>query len=40
LSVTLADVQGALAGNQVLIELLRYRHYMGKSKWDDRYGLW
>ena len=38
LSVTLAEVQGALASDQVLIELLRYRHYMGKNKWEPRYG--
>ena len=38
LSVTLAQVQGALAGDQVLVELLRYGHYMGKNKWEDRYG--
>ena len=38
LSVTLAQVQGALAGDQVLVELLRYTHYMGKKKWETRYG--
>ncbi len=38
LSVTVAQVQGALAGDQVLVELLRYRHYMGKNKWETRYG--
>ena len=38
LSVTLAQVQGALAGDQVLVELLRYKHYMGKNKWETRYG--
>ena len=38
LSVTLAQVQGALAGDQVLVELLRYGHYMGKEKWETRYG--
>ncbi len=37
LSVTLAEVQGALA-DQVLVELLRYRHYIGKNKFEDRYG--
>jgi hypothetical protein len=31
-------VQGALAGDQVLVELLRYRHYMGRNKWETRYG--
>ena len=38
LSVTLAQVQGALAGDQVLVELLRYRHYLGKNNWETRYG--
>ena len=38
MSVTLAQVQGALAGDQVLVELLRYGHYMGKNKWENRYG--
>ena len=38
LSVTLAEVQGSLAGDQVLVELLRYRHYMGKNKLETRYG--
>jgi tetratricopeptide (TPR) repeat protein len=38
LSVNLAQVQGALAGEQVLIELLRYNHYLGKNKWEKRYG--
>jgi tetratricopeptide (TPR) repeat protein len=38
LSVTLAEVQGSLATDQVLVELLRYRHYMGKNKFEDHYG--
>ena len=38
LSVTLAQVQGALAGDQALVELLRYGHYMGNNKWEPRYG--
>ena len=38
LSVTVAQVQGALAGDQVLVELLRYRHYMGRNKWETHYG--
>jgi hypothetical protein len=38
LSVTLAEVQDALASDQVLVELLRYRQYMGKNKWEKRYG--
>ena len=27
-----AQVQGALAGDQVLVELLRYTHYLGKNE--------
>jgi tetratricopeptide (TPR) repeat protein len=38
LSVSLAQVQGALAGDQVLVELLRYNHYLGKNEWERRYG--
>ena len=38
LSVTLAEVQGALAGDQVLVELLRYSHYLGRNEWETRYG--
>ena len=38
LSVTIANVQGSLAADQVLVELLRYRHYIGKNKFEDRYG--
>ena len=38
LTVTLAQVQGGLAGDQVLVELLRYRHYRGKEKWETCYG--
>jgi tetratricopeptide (TPR) repeat protein len=38
LSITLAQVQAALAGDQVLVELLRYNHYLGKNKWERRYG--
>ena len=38
LSVTVAQVQGALANDQVLVELPRYSHYLGKNKWEDRYG--
>ena len=38
LSVTLAQVQGALTGDQLLVELLRYNHYLGKNKWERRYG--
>ena len=38
LSITPAEVQGALAGDQVLVELLRYTHYLGSNKWEPRYG--
>ena len=38
LSVTVAQVQNALVGDQVLVELLRYTHYLGKNKWERRYG--
>ena len=38
MSVTVAQVQGALASDQVLVELLRYTHYLGKNKWEARYG--
>ena len=40
LRITLARVQGALAGDQVLVELLRYNHYLGKNEWERRYGPW
>jgi tetratricopeptide (TPR) repeat protein len=38
LTVTVAQVQRALAGGQALIELLHYRHYKGKKRWEPRYG--
>ncbi len=38
LSVTVPQVQAAVAAEQVLIELLRYHHYLGKNKWELRYG--
>ena len=38
LGVTLEQVQHALSNEQVLVELLRYTHYMGKNKWETRYG--
>ena len=38
LSVTVAQVQEALVGDQVLVELLRHPHYLGKNKWERRYG--
>jgi CHAT domain-containing protein/Tfp pilus assembly protein PilF len=38
LSVTVAQVQTALAKGNTLIELLRYNHYLGKNKSEPRYG--
>lgn len=38
LSITVAQVQGALAPDQALIELVRYTHYAGKNKLEQRYG--
>src|SRR5205823_1809906 len=38
LSVTVAQVQAALPGRTALVELLRYHHYLGKQKWEQRYG--
>jgi tetratricopeptide (TPR) repeat protein len=38
LSVTVEQVQAALPGQTALIELLRYRHYLGRYKWEQRYG--
>jgi tetratricopeptide (TPR) repeat protein len=38
LSVTVAQVQSALSQHAALIELLRYLHYLGKDKYEPRYG--
>ena len=38
LSVTVAQVQSVLPKQAVLIELLRYSHYLGKGKFEKRYG--
>jgi tetratricopeptide (TPR) repeat protein len=38
LSVTVQQVQSALPQQAALIELLRYSHYLGKSKYEPRYG--
>lgn len=38
LSVTVAQVRSALPKQAVLIELIRYRYYVGKGKYDPRYG--
>ncbi|HYR21738.1 MAG TPA: tetratricopeptide repeat protein [Chthoniobacterales bacterium] len=38
LSVTVQQVQSALPKQSVLVELLRYSHYLGKDKYEPRYG--
>jgi len=38
LGVTVPQVQAAVAAEQALIELLRYKHYLGKNKFEMRYG--
>jgi tetratricopeptide (TPR) repeat protein len=38
LSVTVEQVQGAIPNDGALIEYLRYAHYLGKDKWEQRYG--
>ncbi len=38
LSVTVAQVQSALPKQAILVELLRYNHYLGKNQWELRYG--
>jgi tetratricopeptide (TPR) repeat protein len=38
LGATVAQVQSALPKQTVLIELLRYSHYLGKTRFKDRYG--
>jgi len=38
LSVTVQQVQSALPQQAALIELLRYSHYLGKDKFEPRYG--
>ena len=38
LGITVKEVQGALSSDQVLIELLRYQHYLGVNRWENRYG--
>jgi CHAT domain-containing protein len=39
LGVTIPQVQGTLAGDQVLIEVVRYVHYPGKEEREKRYGV-
>ena len=37
-SVTVADIQAALPHDGVLVELIRYHHYLGENKTESRYG--
>jgi CHAT domain-containing protein/Tfp pilus assembly protein PilF len=39
LSVTVAQVQSILPQQAILVELLRYIHYLGKDKWELHYGV-
>jgi tetratricopeptide (TPR) repeat protein len=38
LSITVEQVQADLGRNEALIELARYNEYLGKNKWEWRYG--
>lgn len=38
LEVTVADVQRALGEKEALIEMIRYRHYLGRGQFEARYG--
>ena len=38
LSVSLEQVQSAIPSDGALVEYLRYSHYLGKGKWEPRYG--
>jgi tetratricopeptide (TPR) repeat protein len=38
LSVTVEQVQAAIPEDGALIEYLRYGHYLGKDRWEPRYG--
>ena len=38
LSVTIEQVQAAIPNDGALIEYLRYARYLGKDKWEERYG--
>jgi tetratricopeptide (TPR) repeat protein len=38
LSITVPQVRSALATNESLIEVMRYSHYLGKNKFETRYG--
>jgi tetratricopeptide (TPR) repeat protein len=38
LGVTVEQVQSTIPYDGALIEYLRYRHYLGRNQWEDRYG--
>jgi tetratricopeptide (TPR) repeat protein len=38
LSIRVEDVKGALPNDTVLVEYVRYSHYLGKSKFESHYG--
>jgi CHAT domain-containing protein/tetratricopeptide (TPR) repeat protein len=38
LTITVEQVQAALPNDTVLVEYVRYSHYLGKSKFESRYG--
>src|SRR5262249_52146737 len=38
LGVTIDSIQAALPAGTVLVEFVRYQHYLGKSKFEPRYG--
>ena len=38
LAVSLEQVQPTIPGDGALIEYLRYRYYLGKNQWEERYG--
>src|SRR5208337_549331 len=38
LTVTVEQVQKAIPSRAVLLEFIRYRHYLGRQRWEDRYG--
>jgi len=38
LRVTIPEVQSALPSNAILVEVVRYRHYLGMERWENRYG--
>ena len=38
LTITVEQVEGALPNDTVLVEYVRYSHYLGKSKFESRYG--